>query len=333
MKKTPRDATPPGSPRDGRARDPRIKAPAPYNAREGSEVQGKVTNLTQADVRRAVQTQVNRSRRKLENTIRDSIRTEISTVMQNGWFSPQQPVAPMGIPPEEPDVRLWEYPPGYNVNWQPRKLLPFSFAQLNWVAQNEPLVASIIERRKNEILAVSWDLGDEDGLVDSQFTDSIHAFLEYPDRVRPFGTWLRMLLHAMYTIDAACVYIHRTADGSPYSLDIIDGATISPLCDESGKLPEYPDPAYLQVLYGTPYSLLTRPDGRLAALDEKGKELPSNTATRRDLIYFPRNPRPHQPLYGYSQLEIVLTAVAIAMKLEQSTLAHWTRGNIPDALL
>ena len=264
-----------------------------------------VRPLTEADVRRAVSTQVRRATTRLEsrlqNTIRDTIQTTISTVSPAGWQGPQQPVAPVGIPPDEPDVRLWEYTPGYNVNWKPRAFQPYSFAQLIWISQNLDILAEVIERRKDEILTSGWELIDP---ADEEISDDeknvIHQRLEFPDRIHPFSTWARMVLHQMYVIDASAVYLHRTQDGGIYSLDVVDGSTITPLVNQAGKTPEPNEgPAYLQVINGTPYSLLEGPGGLVQAVDEKGKLLESATATRNELIYFPRNPRPHSPMYGF----------------------------------
>lgn len=296
-----------------------------------------VHTLTAAEIKRLVGTQVRQSnsrfKQQLPATIRETIQTTISSVIQNGWLGPQQPVAPIGIPPDEPDVRMWEYTPGYNVNWQPRKYQPYSFPQLIWISQNFDLLAEVIERRKDEVMTSQWELLDDEGVVPDEEQNAVTRALEYPDRIHPFSTWVRMLLHGMYTIDAACVYIHRSMDGGVYSLDLPDGSTITPLVGQDGKPPQPPDPAYLQVIYGTPYSLLTQPSGDLLVEDDQGQKLDATPLASNELLYCPRNPRPQSPLYGWSQVEQALMTIAIGIKLEQSALYYHTAGNIPESLI
>jgi hypothetical protein len=61
-----------------------------------------------------------------------------------------------------------------------------------------------------------------------------------------------MLLEDMLVIDAVTIYPRFTRGGSLYSLDVIDGSTITPLVGEDGRSPEPPDPAFQQVLHGVP---------------------------------------------------------------------------------
>ena len=100
------------------------------------------------------------------------------------------------------------------------------------------------------------------------------AFLVRPDRRHAFSAWLRMLLEDMLVIDAATLYPRFARDGALYSLDVIDGATITPLIGEDGRSPDPPDPAYQQILHGVP------------AADFSSDEL----------LYLPRNLRAPQAL-------------------------------------
>jgi hypothetical protein len=84
-----------------------------------------------------------------------------------------------------------------------------------------------------------------------------------------------MLVEDTLVIDAATIYPRFTRGGSLYSLDVIDGSTITPLVGEDGRSPEPLDPAYQQVLHG------------VSAADFSSDEL----------LYLPRNVR-SQRLYG-----------------------------------
>ena len=100
-----------------------------------------------------------------------------------------------------------------------------------------------------------------------------------------------MLLEDLLVIDAATIYPRFTRGGSLYSLDVIDGSTITSRIGEDGRSPEPPDPAYQQVLHGVP------------AADFSSDEL----------LYLPRNVRSHR-LYGMSPVEQIALTINIALR-------------------
>jgi len=77
-----------------------------------------------------------------------------------------------------------------------------------------------------------------------------------------------------------------------------------------GHRPRPPAPAYEQIIHGRPWRLLTS--------DE--------------LMYLPRNPRPHKA-YGFSPVEQIVTTVNIALRRQAMQLQHFTEGNVPPGLL
>jgi hypothetical protein len=94
-----------------------------------------------------------------------------------------------------------------------------------------------------------------------------------------------------------------------YSLDVVDGSTITPpLIGEDGRSPEPPDPAYQQVLHGVP------------AADFSTDEL----------LYLPRNVRAHR-LYGMSPVEQIALTVNIALRRDAAMLDYYRTGSTPDA--
>jgi len=99
-----------------------------------------------------------------------------------------------------------------------------------------------------------------------------------------------------------------TRGGSLYSLDVIDGSTITPLVGEDGRSPEPPDPAFQQVLHGVP------------AADFSSDEL----------LYLPRNVRSHR-LYGMSPVEQIALTVNIALRRDAATLDYYRSGSVPDS--
>jgi hypothetical protein len=101
-----------------------------------------------------------------------------------------------------------------------------------------------------------------------------------------------------------------TLDGSIYAFDVVSGATINPLVDETGRFPMPPDPAYQQIMHG----------------------LPMVDFTMDELIYYPKNIRPFSPVYGYGPVQQLVMTIAIGLKMEQRDAYYFTSGTIPDAL-
>jgi hypothetical protein len=110
----------------------------------------------------------------------------------------------------------------------------------------------------------------------------------------------------------------RDRGGQLKALMPLDGATIKPVIDPWGRVPQpyfdgdkliYPA-AYQQILKGYP------------AIDY----------SVRDLTYRPRNPRVNR-VYGMSPVEQVVTTVNIALRRQLYLLDYFAEGNIPDNLI
>ncbi len=236
-------------------------------------------------------------------------RYAVTGLTPQSWFGPQQPMPPQA--PKDVKGRQFDYSFGANLNYVPRSEGGIGFAELRTLADALPLLRSVIETRKDQIAAQNFtvrararsSLPDESARIDRAL-----ALLARPDRRRSFGDWLRMLLEDLLVIDAATIYPRYDRSGKLYALDVIDGATIKPLIGEDGRAPEPPDPAYQQVLHGVP------------AADFSADEL----------LYLPRNVRPHK-LYGMSPVEQIALTVNIALRREAVTLDYYRAGSVPDA--
>ena len=121
---------------------------------------------------------------------------------------------------------------------------------------------------------------------------------------------MRILLEDLFVIDAPCIYPRKTLGGDLYALEVIDGATIKRVLDNTGRLPLPPETAYQQILHG------------MAAVDY----------TADELIYRSRNNRSYK-VYGYSPVEQIIMTVNIAMKRQLHALEYYTAGSVPDALI
>jgi len=236
-------------------------------------------------------------------------RYAISGVSPDAWFGPQQPLRPQA--PPEVKGRQFDYPFGVNLSYVPRATGGISFAELRALADALPLLRAVIETRKDQVAALSYAVRarDPSGAAEAaERAKAALAFLARPDRRHSFAAWLRMLLEDMLVIDAATLYPRFDRAGRLYSLDVIDGATITPLIGEDGRSPEPPDPAYQQILHGVP------------AADFSADEL----------LYLPRNARAHK-LYGFSPVEQIALTVNIALRREAATLDYYRAGSTPDA--
>ncbi len=231
------------------------------------------------------------------------------------WFGPSQPMAPVA-PRDDVIGRAFDYPVGYNIGMRPRDVAGISFKELREFADTLDLLRLCIETRKDQMCALKGKIvpripgGQSTRPPADSRCEEIQAFLVSPDRRMTFDSWKRMLLEETLVIDAPAIYLRRTRGGQVYALEIIDGATIRPLLDETGRLPLPPNPAYQQILKG------------IVAANYSADEL----------LYLPRNPRVSK-IYGCSPVEQILVTVNIALRRELWKVSYYTEGNIPEALV
>jgi hypothetical protein len=136
------------------------------------------------------------------------------------------------------------------------------------------------------------------------------GFLLTPDQEIMWGPWLMKWAHDLFSIDAATIYLRPTMGGDLFGLEVVDGATIKVLLDQQGRLPQPPEPAYVQIIKGMPWGWYTRDQ----------------------ITYAPYWPQSTSP-YGSPPIEWVMMAANRAMRRQTLDLARFTDGNIPAALL
>jgi len=227
-----------------------------------------------------------------------------------GSFSPSYPL----VPPEREQVRLWDYPVGYNTIYTPRSYEAIGFNELRALAESHDITRLAIETRKDQVEKLDWTIKSRNEKTSDKDAasriDQLTEFWRSPDAEKPFATWLREALEDVLVLDAAAFELRRNRGGKIIGLDIIDGSTIKVLLDDTGRRPRPPAPAYEQIIHGRPWRLLT-----------------SN-----ELVYLPRNPRPHKA-YGFSPVEQIVTTVNIGLRRQAMQLQHFTEGNVPPGLL
>jgi hypothetical protein len=260
--------------------------------------EGKVTDLTPGVVARLVQ----------------GARYVMSGVAPDGWFGPSQPLQPMA--PASVEGRRFDYAVAYNLDQRPRGYEPVGFPELRMLADNCDVLRSVIETRKDQMEAMDWVVrprkmeGRQSDGADDKRIGEITSFLQSPDRVSTWGQWQRQLLEDRFVIDAAALYKRRTRGGKLYALEVIDGATLKPLIDDTGRTPAPPDPAYQQILHG----------------------VPAVNYTRDEVMYLMRNPRSWKS-YGYSEVEQIMLTVNVAIRRALFQLEYYREGSQPDAFL
>ena len=227
-----------------------------------------------------------------------------------GIFSPGEPL----VPPEPERTRVWDFPVGWNYTYTPRSYEPIGFAELRALAENHDITRTVIETRKDQIEALNWAIKSIDEKCPAADAPrriaALTRFWRSPDGEQPFAGWLREALEDVLVLDAPAFEIRRNRGGEIIGLDVVDGSTIKMLIDETGRRPRPPAPAYEQVIHGRPWRLLSS--------DE--------------LLYLPRNRRPHKA-YGFSPVEQIVMTVNIALRRQIMQLQHFTEGNVPPGLL
>ena len=225
-------------------------------------------------------------------------------------FSPGYPLAPR----QREQVRVWDFPAGYNTIYTPRTYEAVGFEELRALAENHDITRLAIETRKDQIEKLEWTIksrSDRTPAADVRARiEGLTEFWRHPDGEQAFATWLREALEDVLVLDAPAFEIRRNRGGDVIGLDVVDGSTIKVLIDDTGRRPRPPAPAYEQVIRGHPWRLL-RDD---------------------ELIYLPRNRRPHKA-YGFSPIEQIVVTVNIGLRRQVMQLQHFTEGNVPPGLL
>jgi hypothetical protein len=236
------------------------------------------------------------------------------------WFGPLTPITPLA--PPEVAGRQWDYPAGYNLSTLSRPFEPVTFATLRNLADGYDLLRVVIETRKDQVSRQSWNIvaRDQTENLDKNAAriNALKSFFAKPDGIHGFADWLRILLEEVFVTDAPALFMSRDRGGRLRGLMPLDGATIKPVIDPWGRVPQpyldggklvYPA-AYQQILKGYP------------AVDY----------SVRDIVYRPRNARVNR-VYGMSPVEQIITTVNIALRRQLYLLEYFTEGNVPDSLI
>ena len=226
------------------------------------------------------------------------------------WFGPQQPLQPLA---QEAAGRVYDYMFGQNLIYEPKQGRDegISFMQLRLAAEGCDIVRMCIETRKDQMAKLDWQIKPkDDDLEPDNRCKQLTQFFQKPDREHNWLQWQSLILDDHLTIDAATLYVRRTRAGGIYAFEPMDGSLIKRLINADGATPDYPDPAYQQILKGMP------------AVDY-------NTD---DILYRPRYISTNK-LYGRSPVEQAIITINLAINRELSRLDFYTTGTIPEGFL
>ena len=261
-------------------------------------------------------------------------------------FGPGYPLLPEPIDVPGPNGRTLPRRSQYLVAWNLQLLdqhVPWTM--LRWTAEDCDIVNRCIQIKQDEIIGYKWGWGFSDQIVQQIMTETgetnsaratqiarekygdeltrIQQFFETPDRDmgQTFSDWLQALLWDHLVYDGVAVYPSRNLDGSVRNLELIDAATIKVYRDNRGRVPQPPNPAFGQVLYGFPRGeFMQNPD---EADDEFELD---------QLAYYIRRPR-NTSVYGLSQVELAIPMATTYLARQQWMRAEYTTGTMPKMMM
>lgn len=233
------------------------------------------------------------------------------------WMAPGDPINPIA-PPQDVEGRQFDYSVGSNLMMAPKveatAIREITMPQLRWLSESVEVLRMIIETRKDRICGMAWDFRviGEKPEVSRKDPRVIWTkkFFQKPDGVNRFDSWLRIWQEDLITLDAPSIHIKRDSAGRILAFEAIDGATVKPLLNKLGRIPEAPDAAYMHVLKG----------------------FPAIYYSTDDLIYAPRNKRVFSS-YGFGPVEQTMVYGNMAIRRQIQQLGYFTEGNMPEGIV
>jgi hypothetical protein len=158
--------------------------------------------------------------------------------------------------------------------------------------------------------------------------NELRAFWEnpYPELGRSWGEWLTEFLWQHFAFDGVPIYPRYNYGGDIIGFEIIDAPTIKVLLDNRGAVPQPPNPAYQQVLWGFPrgeFQAAPSADGEFYAGEGRNGEFITD-----QIAYFVRNRRTWSP-YGFSAVEEAVPAATLYLERQNWLKSEYTNGAMP----
>lgn len=234
--------------------------------------------------------------------------TWITTGKIPDWFGPRAPLPP--VAPPDVGGRQFDYMVGTNINVTPKAQEGIGYATLRELADAWPILRLIIETQKDRLTQLDWNIVQRQNKMGNARCQEIEKWFRMPDKEHTWEEWSRMLLEDLLVIDAPCLFPRPAKDGTLYGLEPVDGATIKRIITDYGRTPDGEFTAYQQILHG----------------------MPAANFLRDELIFRPRNVRSNR-IYGYSQVEQMVTIISLALQRLTSQIEYYKSGSTPDLIL
>jgi HK97 family phage portal protein len=232
------------------------------------------------------------------------------------WMSPGQEIQPTLDVQQQEQVRGRKLDFGVGINTRVTPMSEdndraLSYTQLKGLA-NYDLVRMAIRTRTDQVSGLSFKVMPRDKKQkQDQRCKDIEKMLRRPGAgPQSFNSWLREIVESLLIIDTVVVQPKKTLGGQITGFELVDGALIKKIVDETGRTPEPPNTAYQQILKGIP------------AVDFTTEELlvvHRNTSTDR--------------IYGRSPVEEIATTINIGLRRQLNQLSYFTDSNIPAGFL
>lgn len=229
------------------------------------------------------------------------------------------------------------YKPPYGF---PRKTnLPL----LKLLAKN-PYIFSVIKTITDEACNIEWEIGvkekfSDDGVDYSEKINEITEFFNNPNKNgESFDTFLRMLIPAIYEVDAGVAVKVFTRAGKFDQLFVRDGATFLKNPDIYGYIGDRADfvkPMGEEQL--TNETIRKQYDGILrnnAAYFQFGWTAGSMPVPfgKKEVVWFEMNPR-YDSIYGRSPLEVLSDIVKTLVYGSRYNLSFYANNNLPEGVI
>ena len=255
-------------------------------------------------------------------------------------FGPGEPIRPSS--PAEPPRRS-DYDIARNTQMSPRQEenRAVTYTQMRMLSRIDGVLRTIIEKRKDEIKALEWDITIRpeynNGGDFSSDIKAAHKFWEKPDLEYTFDQWLGMVLEDLFVVDAPAVHKERDRLGRFRALQVVDGTTFKVLINDAGRVPNPPQLAYEQIIKGTPRTGYIRPvrggNPYIVTEPEVFLENEIKVYTNFNELYYRPYNLASDGVYGFSHVESIIMAINIMLRRTQTFLEWFRSGNLPQVLI
>lgn len=268
-------------------------------------------------------------------------------------LGPSAPFLPTALDPVLDETgralpRLYEYPVAWNLNLSnERGSAPWSV--LRALADQCDIIHRAIEIKVAEVVKMKWTFKLSNEAIneimathgvshsraakigrdkyDSEI-NRLTRFWEnpYPQSDRTWSEWITEFLWQHLVFDGVPVYPRINLGKEVMGFDIIDAPTIKVLLDNRGGLPQPPNPAFQQILWGFPrgeYEASVQADGEYFSGTGHNGEFITD-----QLAYFVRNRRTWSP-YGFSSVEASIPAATLYLNRQKWLNSEYQDGTLP----